>query len=430
MTNAHEPNASRPDSPLAAVPDRCETEVAVIGGGLAGLTAALYLARAGRSVTVYERRSRLGGLAVTDERDSFSFNQGPHAFYKGGAGEEVLTELGIEIRGGKPPVKGSVVIDGKAEIGPAGPISLLRTTALSAKDKIGIGRLLATLPRIDAAALADTTTTEWIERSVAGHRARLYLHGLCRLATYAAAPSELSAEVAVSQLQAALGPGVLYLHRGWQTLVDQLETELSTFASVRIERGATVTELPAARSTIVAAGGPSIAGRLLGTTFDVGPPALASCVDLGLRRAPDHAFAIGADVPFYFSNHSAVADVAPDGLHQASVAQYLAHGEEPDRDAIERFLRLAGVREDDVVTRRRLHSMTTVSALATAERGGLVGRQPVAVDTHPGVYLAGDWVGPVGHLADAVLHSARDAANRAVAHLKTLDSSTVSGSSR
>ena len=432
MTTAQEPTDRRTDDAILddASADGAVPDVAVIGGGLAGLTAALQLARAGRSVTVFERRSRLGGLAVTDRRDGFSFNQGPHAFYKGGAGEDVLSELGVEIRGGTPPVRGSVVIEGRAEIGPAGPVTLLRTSALSLKDKAGIGKLLATLPRIDSAALATTTTSDWIERSVSGDRARLYLRGLCRLATYAADLDALSAEVAVSQLQSALGAGVLYLHDGWQSLVDQLEAQLASHPTVRIERGETISELPAARTVIIAAGGPAIAGRLLGRRFDVGPPALASCVDLGLNRAPDRAFAIGADVPFYFSNHSAVADLAPDGLFYAAVAQYLTPDDEPDHAGLEAFLRLAGVREEDVVTRRRLHSMTTVSALATADRGGLAGRQSVALDDRADVFLAGDWVGPVGHLADAVLHSARDAARRAIAHLASLDRTTGTGASR
>ena len=39
----------------------------IIGGGHNGLTAAAYLARAGRKVLVLERRYVLGGAAVTEE---------------------------------------------------------------------------------------------------------------------------------------------------------------------------------------------------------------------------------------------------------------------------------------------------------------------------------------------------------------------------
>jgi phytoene dehydrogenase-like protein len=45
-------------------------DVAVIGGGHNGLTAAFYLARAGLSVAVLERRHVLGGCAVTEEIDA------------------------------------------------------------------------------------------------------------------------------------------------------------------------------------------------------------------------------------------------------------------------------------------------------------------------------------------------------------------------
>jgi len=39
--------------------------VAVVGGGFAGLAAAYRLARAGHSVTVFEKSGQLGGLAMT-----------------------------------------------------------------------------------------------------------------------------------------------------------------------------------------------------------------------------------------------------------------------------------------------------------------------------------------------------------------------------
>ena len=42
-------------------------DVVVIGGGHNGLVCAAYLARAGLSVTVVERRPVLGGAAVTEE---------------------------------------------------------------------------------------------------------------------------------------------------------------------------------------------------------------------------------------------------------------------------------------------------------------------------------------------------------------------------
>jgi hypothetical protein len=63
-----------------------------------------------------------------------------------------------------------------------------------------------------------------------------------------------------------------------------------------------------------------------------------------------------------------------------------------------------------VVQRRFLPHMTVLGAGADAARGGLAGRPKVAATGVGGVYLAGDWVGREGWLADASLASARRAA--------------------
>src|SRR3954451_8675062 len=78
------------------------TDVVIIGGGLAGLTAACYLAQAGKTVTLYEKSADLGGRAATQVHDDYHFNLGIHALYCGGAGERILKELRITYSGGSP----------------------------------------------------------------------------------------------------------------------------------------------------------------------------------------------------------------------------------------------------------------------------------------------------------------------------------------
>ena len=53
----------------------------VVGGGLAGLTAAVLVARTGRSVVVLEQARELGARATTHIREGVCFNLGPHALY-------------------------------------------------------------------------------------------------------------------------------------------------------------------------------------------------------------------------------------------------------------------------------------------------------------------------------------------------------------
>ena len=43
----------------------------IVGGGIAGLTAAAYLSRAGQSVLVVEKQPKVGGLVQTFSRNGF-----------------------------------------------------------------------------------------------------------------------------------------------------------------------------------------------------------------------------------------------------------------------------------------------------------------------------------------------------------------------
>ncbi|MGW5264758.1 hydroxysqualene dehydroxylase HpnE [Microbispora sp. NPDC004025] len=58
------------------------TPVAVVGGGLAGITAALALAEAGRPVTLYEARPRLGGATHSFVRGGLTADNGQHVFLR------------------------------------------------------------------------------------------------------------------------------------------------------------------------------------------------------------------------------------------------------------------------------------------------------------------------------------------------------------
>jgi protoporphyrinogen oxidase len=57
------------------------SDFVVLGGGVAGLTMAREIARAGRSVVVVERDATVGGLARTFRREGFAFDLGGHRFH-------------------------------------------------------------------------------------------------------------------------------------------------------------------------------------------------------------------------------------------------------------------------------------------------------------------------------------------------------------
>jgi hypothetical protein len=396
-------------------------EIHVIGAGLAGLTAAAFVARAGVPVVVHETRHRLGGRATTDDRDGFRFDQGPHALYRGGPAERVLAELGIRPVGVTPDVRGVLVREGELHRAPAGPVSLLRTTALGWRGKLELGRLLAGLPRIEPAEHAHRTVADWIDGTVRDERARQALATLVRLTSYANHPETMSAEVAIRMLQAGTGPGVRYLERGWDQLVDAL----AALPGIRFAAGQPVHDLPDAAAVIVASGGPSAALAVVGAPgadLGLGPAAEVSCLDLGIRGEAPHPVALGLDVPIYASLHSSPGGRAPSGHSVVALAEYLGAGVEPSRDRLDAFAAVTGIEREATVTERYLHRMVACTAIATASGGGLAGRPPVdepgRLAGRPDTFVAGDWVGPEGHLADAVLASARSAALAAVHHVE------------
>ena len=117
-----------------------------------------------------------------------------------------------------------------------------------------------------------------------------------------------------------------------------------------------------------------------------------------------------------FSVHSA-ANLAPGGIAVVHAMKNLGGETNEPPALIEQELEnlldriQPGWRERTVV-KRYLPSMTVTHALPTAAENGLFGRPLASVESHPHVFLAGDWVGSEGLLADASAASAREAARR------------------
>jgi phytoene dehydrogenase-like protein len=79
-------------------------EVLIAGAGMAGLTAAAYLSRAGHRVTILEKSGHIGGLVHTFCRGGFHFDTGPRAIGNAGIVKPMAEDLGLDIAFAESPV--------------------------------------------------------------------------------------------------------------------------------------------------------------------------------------------------------------------------------------------------------------------------------------------------------------------------------------
>ena len=110
-------------------------DVAIVGGGIAGLIAAAALARRGLRPVVFEAAPELGGRAQTRTVNGFCFNQGPHALYLNGALKAALADLGLSAPGGRPRLRDGLALWGDETYPlPVGPGEADTAPPLSAAD--------------------------------------------------------------------------------------------------------------------------------------------------------------------------------------------------------------------------------------------------------------------------------------------------------
>ena len=116
--------------------------VAVVGGGLAGLTAAYRLKQRGQRVVVYERGERVGGVVRTERRDGYLAELGPNSIAAPApALHAFLEELGLQpsILPASPAARNRYVVKKKKLFPlPVSPQDLLTTRLLSNSAKLAV----------------------------------------------------------------------------------------------------------------------------------------------------------------------------------------------------------------------------------------------------------------------------------------------------
>jgi squalene-associated FAD-dependent desaturase len=209
--------------------------VIVVGGGLAGCTAALDCADAGAQVTLVERRSRLGGLTWSFDHDNFAVDNGQHVFLRcctaylaflqriGSAGDVTVQDrLDIAVLdpapGGAPRLARlrRNRLPAPFHLGPA----LLRYRHLSLADRLRIGRAAWPLQRLrlDDPQLDQVTFAEWLAARGQSPSAVRALWDLITVATINLPAAQASAAMGAKVFQTGLLSDTAAADVGWSNV--------------------------------------------------------------------------------------------------------------------------------------------------------------------------------------------------------------------
>jgi phytoene dehydrogenase-like protein len=396
-------------------------DVAVVGGGVAGLIAAHDTSRMGLATVLFEAAPALGGRAQTRVQEGFHFNQGPHALYVNGQFRKALRALGVNVSGHHPELRNAIALweDQRHPLS----FSLETMRRATPLDDLDRSQLVQTFGEVMQGAYDYAGQPLAAFTCCLRPRVAKTFETMIRLVTYLHAPDLIDAKAALDQLRLAF-EGALYVDDGWGELVAGLAASAtaagaglrtrSSVATVARQEAGWMLSGPGIEdhlaSSVVLAVAPQEAKTMVGQSRDLAAavqrtkPVKLICLDLGLSELPNSeaTFALGVDHPTYFSVHSTIARLCPNAGAMVHVARYLAPDETPRVAHFEGLERLTDLLQPgwrDVEVRRQSPRFE-----ARGQRG------PVMVPDAPGLFLAGDWIGAEGMLSDASAASARAAA--------------------
>ncbi|MFI6562956.1 NAD(P)-binding protein [Streptomyces sp. NPDC050534] len=375
--------------------------ITVIGGGLAGLTAAVTAAEAGAKVTVYEAHHTLGGRARTAE-GPYRTNDGPHALYSGGPHWSWLRQRDL--------------------LGALAPIPPLEAARLRLRHHGALRRtppfaMLKLLRHGLQQAPADTDFMSWATRIAGEEGSRAAAH-YSAVALFHHDPGALSAAFVQERLRRAtkLPPEAHYPRGGWASVIDRMAARAWNLG-VRMETLSRVDTLPAGGPVVVATS-LDAARRLLRDDSLHWTGGRTALIDLAVRTRRGDAFVVSdLDAPGWLERFTAQdRSLAPAGEQliqgQIPIAPYESKADGVAR--AEELLDLAFEGWRERVTWRR--ESVANGRTGAVDLPGTSWRDRPAIDRGDGVYLAGDQVAAPGVLSEVSFNSALTAVSLALGH--------------
>jgi hypothetical protein len=373
------------------------SRVTVVGGGLAGLTAAIACVEGGAKVRLLEAHAELGGRARSTE-GPYKANLGPHAIYKDGPFWKWLAERDLLPANAGLPLAGvRFRWQGVAR----------RTPPLSA-----ISSMLRLRGR---QAPVDRDFRGWVASHTDEQTAQM-IAAAAGVFTFYHDPGELSAAFVWERMERIVlspPPAARYLIGGWGALVASLEARARQLG-VEIETGHRVESLPEP-PVILATELAQARGLLADESLDW-LSGRTVCLDLGLAHRRGDPFVVADfDEAGWVERYTAPdPSLAPGGeeLIQAQMPMRPGEGAEQAALRLERLLDLSLPNWRERETWRRRQVMDARSG--ALDMPGTTWRDRPAVERGDGVLLAGDTVSAPGLLSEVSWASAVHASKLAL----------------
>jgi phytoene dehydrogenase-like protein len=373
------------------------SQITVVGGGLAGLTAAIACAEGGAAVMLLERSGALGGRARSSD-GPYKANVGPHAFYKDGPFWGWLAERNLV-----PAFRGV----------PLAPVRFRWQQKVRRTPPLGALPAVLRLRGREAPVELDFRT--WAA-SHTDERTAAMLSAAAGVYTFHHDPGELSAAFVwprTVRVMLTPPPPARYLVGGWNALVTRLEARARELG-VSIETGHAVSEVPS--SPTILATELNVARELLGDDSLHWMSGRTVCLDLGLRHRRGDPFVVSdMDEAGWIERFSAAdATLAPKGEELVQAQMPIRPTESVD-DAVARLERLIDASLPEWRERETWRRRQVMDARSGAlDMPGASWRDRPAVDRGDGVFLAGDMVAAPGLLSEVSWASAVEASRLAL----------------
>jgi hypothetical protein len=377
------------------------TTLTVIGGGLAGLTAAIACAEQGATVTLHEAHQSLGGRARCAPAPYIT-NDGTHAFYLGNPWRWLARRRLVQ-----PAARIRVAELARLRFRHRGQRRLLPPPRFCA---------MVTVQRAHRAPV-ESSFREWAtERfGVAAYQAAC---GVVGPAIYDADPGRLSAAFVFERLLRVTTitwpPATRYPVGGWTVVIARM-AEHARRLGVGIHTGSRVTELPENGPVIIATSLDAAKRLLADDTLDY-ESGRAALLDIAITASGGDPFAVfdldeGGFVERITSQDPALAPTG-ESLIQGAMPLYRDESQASGLARLEQLYDTAIPTWRDRLTWRRHY--TAHRRTGAIDLPGRTWRDRPSIDQGNLRYLAGDMVAAPGLLAEVSINSALRAAQLAL----------------